>query len=56
MRCGAGTVRDGDLLFGTVRAVLFELLEDARYLGARPPSSRRRTPGRLLSLHPHLTC
>lgn len=44
-----------NLLFGTVRAVLFELLEDARYLGATPAFiSALHTWGRSLSLHPHL--
>lgn len=44
-----------NLLFGTVRAVLFELLEDPRYLGATPAFlAALHTWGRSLSLHPHL--
>jgi len=44
-----------NLLFGTVRAVLFELLEDPRYLGATPAFiSALHTWGRALPLHPHL--
>src|SRR6185503_12697227 len=44
-----------NLLFATVRAVLFELLEDPRYLGAMPAFiSALHTWGRSLSLHPHL--
>lgn len=43
------------LLFGTVREVLFELLDDSRYLGARPAFiAALHTWGRSLSLHPHL--
>lgn len=44
-----------NLLFTTVRSVLFELLEDERYLGATPAFlSALHTWGRSLSLHPHL--
>lgn len=44
-----------NLLFGTVRAVLFELLEDPRHLGAMPAFiSALHTWGRSLALHPHL--
>ena len=44
-----------NLLFATVRAVLFELLEDPRYLGATPAFiSGLHTWGRSASLHPHL--
>ena len=44
-----------NLLFATVRAVLFELLEDPKYLGATPAFiSALHTWGRSLSLHPHL--
>ena len=44
-----------NLLFATVREVLFELLEDPRYLGATPAFiSALHTWGRSLSLHPHL--
>jgi hypothetical protein len=43
------------LLFGAVRAVLDELLGDARYLGATPAFlAALHTWGRSLSLHPHL--
>ena len=43
------------LLFATVRAVLFELLGDPRYLGATPAFlAALHTWGRSLSLHPHL--
>ena len=43
------------LLFGTVRTVLFELLEDPRYLGATPAFiSALHTWGRSLALHPHI--
>jgi hypothetical protein len=44
-----------NVLFATVRAVLFELLEDPRFLGAKPAFlSALHTWGRSLSLHPHL--
>lgn len=44
-----------NLLFATVRAVLFELLEDPKYLGAMPAFiSALHTWGRSLSLHPHI--
>jgi hypothetical protein len=44
-----------NLLFATVRAVLFELLEDSKYLGATPAFiSALHTWGRSLSLHPHV--
>ena len=44
-----------NLLFATVRAVLFELLEDPRYLGATPAFiAALHTWGRSLSLHPHV--
>ena len=44
-----------NLLFATVRAVLFELLEDPKYLGATPAFiSALHTWGRSLSLHPHV--
>ena len=44
-----------NLLFGAAREVLFELLEDPRYLGATPAFiSALHTWGRSLSLHPHL--
>ncbi len=43
------------LLFSTVRAVLFELLEDPRHLGATPAFiSALHTWGRSLALHPHV--
>ena len=43
------------LLFGAVRAVLLELLTDARYLGATPAFlAALHTWGRSLSLHPHV--
>ena len=43
------------LLFGAVRAVLFELLGDPRYLGATPALlAALHTWGRSLSLHPHV--
>ena len=43
------------LLFGAVRAVLCELLGDARYLGATPAFlAALHTWGRSLSLHPHV--
>jgi len=43
------------LLFGAVRAVLFELLGDPRYLGATPAYlAALHTWGRSLSLHPHV--
>ena len=43
------------LLFGAVRAVLFELLADPRYLGATPALlAALHTWGRSLALHPHL--
>ena len=43
------------LLFDAVRAVLFELLGDPRYLGAKPAFlSALHTWGRSLSLHPHV--
>ena len=43
------------LLFGAVRAVLFELLEDPRHLGATPAFiSALHTWGRSASLHPHI--
>ena len=42
-------------LFDAVRAVLFELLGDARYLGAKPAFlSALHTWGRSLALHPHV--
>jgi len=44
-----------NVLFATVRAVLCELLEDPRHLGARPAFlSALHTWGRSLSLHPHI--
>lgn len=44
-----------NLLFATVRSVLYELLEDPRYLGATPAFiAALHTWGRSLSLHPHL--
>ena len=44
-----------NLLFATVRAVLFELLGDPRYLGATPAFiSALHTWGRALPLHPHV--
>ena len=44
-----------NLLFATVRAVLFELLEDPRYLGATPAFlAALHTWGRSASLHPHV--
>ena len=44
-----------NLLFATVRGVLFELLEDPKYLGATPAFiSALHTWGRALPLHPHL--
>jgi hypothetical protein len=44
-----------NLLFATVRAVLFELLEDPKYLGATPAFiSALHTWGRALPLHPYL--
>ena len=44
-----------NLLFSTVRAVLIELLEDPRYLGATPAFiAALHTWGRSASLHPHL--
>lgn len=44
-----------NLLFGTVRSVLFELLEDERHLGATPAFiSALHTWGRSLALHPHI--
>ncbi|MGH8703567.1 MAG: IS91 family transposase [Burkholderiales bacterium] len=43
------------LLFGVVRAVLFELLGDSRYLGATPAFlAALHTWGRSLALHPHV--
>ncbi len=43
------------LLFGAVREVLFELLEDPKYLGARPALlAALHTWGRSLALHPHV--
>ena len=43
------------LLFGAVRAALFELLADPRYLGATPALlAALHTWGRSLSLHPHV--
>ncbi len=43
------------LLFATVREVLFELLADPKYLGARPALlAALHTWGRSLSLHPHV--
>ncbi len=43
------------LLFGAVRDVLFELLEDPRHLGATPAFiAALHTWGRSASLHPHL--
>ncbi|MBI3041880.1 MAG: transposase [Betaproteobacteria bacterium] len=43
------------LLFAAVRAVLFELLGDPKYLGATPALlAALHTWGRSLSLHPHL--
>jgi len=44
-----------NLLFASVRAVLFELLKDPRYLGATPAFlSALHTWGRSLALHPHI--
>lgn len=43
------------LLFTTVREVLFELLDDPKYLGAKPGFlAALHTWGRSLSLHPHV--
>jgi hypothetical protein len=53
----ADRVRMVDLLFRSVRDTLFELLGDARYLGARPGViATLHTWGRTLSFHPHLHC
>ncbi|MGZ5719991.1 MAG: IS91 family transposase [Burkholderiales bacterium] len=44
-----------NLLFGAVRDVLCELLDDPKYLGAKPAFlSALHTWGRSLSLHPHV--
>jgi hypothetical protein len=46
-----------NLLFGSVRATLLELLDDERYLGARPGViATLHTWGRTLSFHPHIHC
>lgn len=45
------------LLFATVRATLFELLADAKYLGARPGvMAALHTWSQTLVFHPHLHC
>ncbi len=45
------------LLFATVRATLFELLEDSRYLGAHPGViAALHTWSQTLVLHPHVHC
>jgi hypothetical protein len=46
-----------DLLFATVRETLSELLDDAKYLGARPGViATLHTWSQTLVLHPHLHC
>jgi len=46
-----------DHLFRAARETLFELLEDDRYLGAKPGViAALHTWGRTLTLHPHLHC
>lgn len=46
-----------DLLFRAVQATLFEMLGDARHLGAKPGViAALHTWGRTLTLHPHLHC
>jgi hypothetical protein len=46
-----------DLLFGSVRDTLLELLGDPKYLGARPGViATLHTWGRTLSFHPHVHC
>lgn len=46
-----------ELLFRCVRDTLFELLGDARYLGARPGVvATLHTWGRTLTFHPHVHC
>jgi hypothetical protein len=53
----ADRVRMVDLLFRSVRDTLFDLLDDAPYLGARPGViATLHTWGRTLSFHPHLHC
>lgn len=53
----ADRVRMVDLLFRSARDTLFELLDDERYLGARPGViATLHTWGRTLSFHPHLHC
>jgi hypothetical protein len=45
------------LLFGCVRDTLLELLDDPKYLGARPGViATLHTWGRTLSFHPHVHC
>lgn len=49
--------RLASLLFGAVRETLFELLQDAKYLEARPGViATLHTWGRTLSFHPHVHC
>lgn len=49
--------RLSDHLFRAARDTLFELLEDDRYLGARPGLiTALHTWGRTLTLHPHVHC
>jgi hypothetical protein len=46
-----------DILFATVRETLYELLGDAKYLGARPGIiATLHTWSQTLVLHPHLHC
>lgn len=46
-----------ELLFGCVRDTLFDLLGDARYLGAHPGVvATLHTWGRTLTFHPHVHC
>lgn len=46
-----------ELLFRCVRETLFEMLADARWLGARPGViAAMHTWGRTLSFHPHVHC
>ncbi len=46
-----------NLLFRTVKQVLFEMLADRRYLGARPGIILAlHTWGQTLNLHPHIHC
>lgn len=46
-----------EILFRAVRDTLFELLEDEKYLGAKPGIiATLHTWGRTLSLHPHVHC